>query len=243
MKKLTVLLGICILALAAYRLQPQVPQASTKATRTPVTVTYRIENFDETGQLVLTEKHVYAYRTDGSWAHYAVPGNGHWEVVDFEKQISASVDPVIKAVSVHKLPRKPSIPADCESAWRGPARCLGPATEMILGYKLEKVTETEQNAYTNELLVAPALEWLPLRKTALRPNGSRMQDWAAIDVVEGEPAPSLFVIPGDYQALPRDEYYRQALRARGKKANPQTLEKFKAAEQASKFAGSSCSKQ
>lgn len=103
---------------------------------------------------------------------------------------------------------------------------------MIHGYALEKVYKELGDGFVSESLVAPALAlaFEFLKRTIKRADGSLIQEWLATHVRVGEPDPNLFVIPADYEILPRDVYYERALKARGRVADPLTLESFRMLE-------------
>lgn len=225
MKKLTLILGIAVLATLGFRISSQAP--SFTAYRTPVTITYTITNFGETGEQVRVHTLVCAYRSDGSHSHYVVADAPHFEIRDFEKQVFANVDPLIRAMIYIERPGIGArIPATCEAAW-GVGSCLGPVSNVIHGFNLEKVHQKDTDGFAIEYLVAPTLAFEVLEKTVERADGSLMERWMASDVRVGDPDPRLFLIPDDYEILSRDIYYQRALNARGRVANPRTLEMFR----------------
>lgn len=237
MRKFTGLLAGCVVGVLAFRVWAYTQLTATKSSATPATIVYLVKDFDEKGNPAPSDILVRAYRSDGSHARYMLNVNARppiRSVIDYERRVQASIDPLIKAMIRHSITQGPWIPTTCEGAW-GPGHCLGPVGEKISGFSLERVSRKEpggdEYAYWNEFLVAPALDYRPLKRTLTTSGGSVVQEWTAIDVRLGEPDPALFEIPEDYEVVSRDVYYQRGMEARSRKADPDLVERFRALEE------------
>lgn len=208
-------------------LQGQI-QAPEPGRRVPVTVIYRVVHYRD-GKPVDSNYLIWAYRANGSNAHRML-SESQYEVVDYEKGIGALVDPKIRAITSQNLPpnaRRP-VARSCREAFPEPMyECLGPVEEKMLGFNLEKVVWRGLHGQVTERLVAPELQYIPLRRVDRRSDGTPTMELTAVEVRTGEPDPSLFFIPEDYAKLPRHEHYKQAMEARGRELSERTYEMLK----------------
>jgi len=235
MRKVTFVLGLCILAVSAFKVWSYARITQTNATATPVTIIYQIKNYDGNGKSGPTDILVRAYRADGSEVQYLVDPGGLTPirtVFNFERRIQASIDPLIKGMVTLPIANGPRIPATCAGMW-GEGRCLGSVLDKVSGFDfaLERVTETGADGYANEFLVAPSLDFKPLKRVLTLSNGTLLQEWTAIDVRLGEPDAALFEIPSGYEVMTRDVYYERGMTARSRQPSAAVSARFRALDQ------------
>jgi hypothetical protein len=232
-RKVTLFLAVCVVSVLAFKVWAYRQVTATKSSATPATIVYLIKNFDEKGAPGPNDILIRAHRSDGSEAQYLESLSGRPPIrsaMNYQRRVQGSVDPLIKAMVTYPIRQDARIPATCESAW-GSGRCLGAVSEKILGFALERVSRTDVDGGADEFLVAPALDYRPLKRTVTESSGSVVQDWTAIDVRLGEPDEALFEFPEDYVTVSRDVFYQKGMEARSKKPDPALVERFRALEE------------
>ena len=233
MRRITLSVAVCVAAVLTFRIWATHARLSaTKSGTTPVTIVYLIKNFDESGAPARSDILVRAFRSDGSRSQYRVDTGGRApirSVTNYEQRVQASIDALTKTMIRHPVGAGPRIPATCESAWGG-GNCQGPVPDVIAGFSLERVVQREAE-FVHEFLVAPTLDYKPLRRIARSAEGSLVQEWTAIDVQSGEPDAALFQIPSGYDVVTRDVYYQRGMEARSKSPDPDLVERFRLLEE------------
>jgi hypothetical protein len=229
-KILTFGLAAAVVILAGFRMA----EPSRKSTMVPVSITSQVRYFDD-GKVVREALQVRKVRSDGSFVSYKVYPDKHPSLVhvsDYTTGLSTGYDPAAKTMIQQPLPAREEnwAPTVCGHVFPKDD-CKGPVDEMILGYHLEKVMAPNLNdGIVIEFLVAPDLSFMTLKKT-VHVNGQLTEEQVAIEIVPGEPDLAAFKIPEGYQVVDRAGYVEKGSQARGRTANPKTIEKLRAIQE------------
>jgi len=190
---------------------------SQHVSRTPKTITYRVEYFDFSGQPKpgFGGEIVETWRANGS---SAVDSNELTEVFDVDGGRHTLVDRRTGLVTSSTLPaasiqrRSAPIPRNCDDFFGRKAACE--SAGQMLGYEVQRIKTPAQGGTYHVFYVAPDLEFAVLRADSHYANGDvRFTSKTAVRVVRSADE-RLFQIDG--KPAEAGEHYRVGVEARGK---------------------------
>lgn len=169
----------------------------------------------------------FARRSDGSsvTVFKRRNPNGDWvwsrRITDLAAGKELTVDPMTESVTTYPLPAR-----NLESSRMKPQRCSqdsNPELGRMAGYDTEKVHRQipAPEGSEHDFWMAPSLDCFPLNQKTKFADGY-VNDRHAIFVLEGEPSPALFQVPGSYaERSPSQVFAEYAKRFPGYRGAPQ----------------------